>query len=93
MQLAKRPTDDVRRQITLLMQELEALRDDTKLQVQPAGMELRDRWIRFEQRHAQLREAVRHVRDEALEALRAALMDHRAVLTDLRDDLQGDSPC
>ena len=93
MQTVKRPTDDVRRQIAILMLELQALRDDTKVHMHFAGMELRDRWNRFELRHVQLQEAARHVREDALEALRNALVDHRAKLTELRDDLESDPEC
>jgi hypothetical protein len=90
MQTVRREGDDVRRQIAILMNDIETLRDETKLQMQMhhAGMELRDRWNHFEHRHVQLRSAVRLVRDQALPALRGALMDHRAELADLHEELR-----
>ena len=93
MQTQKRPSDDVRRQIAALLRELETLRTETKMHMPSAGMELRDRWNRIEQRHTQLQDASRTVRDEALVALRTALIEHRSSLTDLREDLHGDPEC
>jgi Zn-finger domain-containing protein len=72
------------------MHELETLRGAIKVRMHLAGMELRDRWNRFERRHAELERAVRQVRDGALEALRSAMTDHRMALRDLHDDLVED---
>jgi hypothetical protein len=87
MHTAKRPSDDARNQIALLMRELEALRGEMKHELQRAGMPQRDRWMLYEQRHAQLERALGLARDEELETLRHALVAHRAALLDLREDL------
>ncbi len=93
METVKRPIHDIRQQIVLLMEELQMLRDETRVHMHLAGMELRDRWNEFERHHTRLEEVLVYASDEALEPIRNALMDHRAALNALRDDLRADPEC
>ncbi len=76
-----RPTDEVRAQIHTLMQELETLRDDARLQAHLAKMDLHDRWDTLRRRQAELQDAVRIAGADTVEALHASL-------TELRDNFR-----
>ena len=93
MQTTKRPTDDVRHQIQVLVSELETLRDESKVQAHLAKMDLHDRWIVLQKRHSELSASVRSARDEALESLRASLVELRDGFRKLHEDAGVDPEC
>jgi hypothetical protein len=89
----KRATDEDFREIAILLGELELLRDETRTHMQLAAPEHRERWRRAEMRYVELLTAVTSCEDATLEEVREALMEHRAQMTKLRDDLRADPEC
>ena len=88
-----RPTDEVRHQIEVLVRELQALNDGSKVQRHLLGMELRDRWDQLQRRHADVFDAVRNAGRETLDTVREAVSDLRSAFTKLHDDAGIDREC
>jgi hypothetical protein len=86
---AKTAMDELKTKLAATLTEIEGVRDDLRVRIHLAGMDLRDAWATLETRHGELTRIMRHERDEALAALEKGLSDLRDELHALRTKLDG----
>jgi hypothetical protein len=67
--------------------ELEGVRDDVRVRIHLAGMELKNVWNDLDKRYLALRDVAMHAKDDALTKARNGLMEVRKELHDLRGRL------
>ena len=67
--------------------ELEGIRDDVRVRIHLAGMELKNVWNDLDKRYLALRDVLTHAKDDALTKARTGMMDVRKELHDLRGRL------
>jgi hypothetical protein len=67
--------------------ELEGIRDDVRVRIHLAGMELKNVWSDLDKRYLALRDVATHAKDDALTKARNGLMEIRNELHDLRGRL------
>jgi hypothetical protein len=75
--------DEVRRQLEGILAELTTVRDEIRVRIHLAGMELKDRWSELETRIVEIEQQ----RPEATQKLRDAAAELRDAFRGLRDKL------
>jgi hypothetical protein len=86
-------TEPVRAQIQTLLKDLATLRDELKLQAHLGKMELHDRLVGLEKRHADLDRAARNATAGTEEHLHRSASDLAREVRMLRKDAGIDSEC
>jgi hypothetical protein len=89
---AKKASRELRVQLRTMLTEVEGLRDDLRVRIHLAGMDLRDAWSKLETRYETLAAKARHERDDALAALVQGFEDLRKELHALRVKLDASRP-
>lgn len=75
--------DEVRRQLESILTEMQTVRDEIRVRIHLAGMELKDKWNELETRFVELEQQ----RPEASQKVRDAAAELREALRSLRDKL------
>ena len=89
---APKMTDELKTKLVATLSEIEGVRDDLRVRIHLAGMDLRDAWAKLDARHGELTTLMWHERDGALAALDQGLSDLREELHTLRTKLDGNGP-
>lgn len=80
--------DAARKELQATLGELETLRDEIRVRLHLAGMDIKKAWGDLDPEYLRLRDAARDVRDEAVVALRDALVEVRKGLRAVRKELE-----
>jgi chaperonin cofactor prefoldin len=75
--------DEIRRQIEVILSELQTIRDEIRVRIHLAGMELKDSWKDVESRIEELEQQ----RPEATQKVRDVAAELRDAFRSLRDKL------
>jgi hypothetical protein len=75
--------EEIRRQLEGVLVELQAIRDEIRVRIHLAGMDLKDKWKELESRV----EEIERQRPEATQKLRDAAADLRGAFRALREKL------
>ncbi len=87
MESTNRDRNDLREQVQKTLAEVETLRDDVKLHVHLARLDLQKVWNEIDPEYTRIRAAARDATGRTLEALHGALVEVRKQLSTLREKL------
>ena len=80
----KTPTAEVRKELDAMVLELEKMRDEVRVKLHLAGMDLKTAWDKLDPEYLRLRDGVRDAKDDTVHAMRDAMAEIRKGFSTLR---------